>query len=92
MTSIRTKYLAPTDRRGARIKADAGLGRTTTIAYRYDLDHEGRHDAAALALCRKFKWTGRLARGGTENGCAYVFLTDEDADVVTIPLDTTHEA
>lgn len=46
---IRTKYLGPTNTRGARIKAWAG-DRSVTIPYPYELNTEDAHMAAADKL------------------------------------------
>jgi len=50
--NIKTKYLPPTDTRGARIKATCELG-TTTISYPYELSEDACHQAAADALRKK---------------------------------------
>jgi hypothetical protein len=67
MQAILTRYLSPTDRHGARIKATAWAG-SETIAVDHSLDVEARHVAAALALRDKLGWkqpfvTGCLADG-----------------------------
>jgi hypothetical protein len=48
-TTIRTKYLCPTETRGARIRA-TGAGRSRSISYPYELSGEAVHRAAAEAL------------------------------------------
>ena len=66
MQAIVTKYLSPTNRRGARIKAAAQAG-SITAPWDYDLDTCANHRAAALALAGKFKWLeySNLSEGGT---------------------------
>jgi hypothetical protein len=76
--AIVTKYIAPTNKRGARIKATAAAG-SVTIGY----DEAGttpdeRHYAAAQKLAAKFGWTdpknyGPLIAGGLPDG-SYVFV------------------
>ena len=53
MQSIQTKYLPPTDTKGARIKAICERG-TRTIAYPYELSGDSAHREAALQLVEMF--------------------------------------
>ena len=76
MNSIATKFLGPTNSRGARIKATTGSGRSLTIPYDYELGDKS-HSKAALELARKFGWSGSLIEGHTEHGNVYVFSTGE---------------
>ena len=62
MQAIKTKYLGPTDHRGSRLKATASGG-SVTIPWDYELDTEGNHRYAALALCDKLQWRGRMISG-----------------------------
>lgn len=71
--SIVTRYIGPSNVRGARIVADAGMKRRVYIPYPHELSGEACHRAAAEALCERFGWTGTLAVGGTERGYAYVW-------------------
>lgn len=86
MTTITTKYIPASNRRGSRIKADAGMNRTVTISYPHELSGEAAHLEAALALCSKFDWHGKLVSGGMEKGYAFVFLESGkyQADVHTV--------
>lgn len=52
MQAIITKYMGPTNTKGARIKATCESG-SLTISYDHDLDSDGNHRAAAEALCAK---------------------------------------
>lgn len=73
--AIVTKYLGPTDFRGARIKATASAG-SITIPYDSALDIEVNHFNAARALANKFQWKGKLIGGGLPEkfgGNVYVF-------------------
>ena len=75
--AIVTKYLGPTNYRGARIKADAGEGRKLTISYPHEISGDTNvHAAAAIALCQKMGWDDDdLLGGGTPTGCVFVFAT-----------------
>jgi len=81
--SITTKYIGPTDRTGSRIKATSSSGLSKTIHYDDALDTDDNHKAAAIALCKKMDWKGRLATGGAPKGTGnvYVFI---DADTFEV--------
>lgn len=53
--AIVTKYLGPTNTRGARVKATAYAG-SVTIPWDDAKDVDDNHYAAALALAFKFEW------------------------------------
>jgi len=55
MQAIVTKYLGPTNSRGARVKAFCDAG-GITVPWDYALDTEGNHDRAARALIQKLGW------------------------------------
>jgi hypothetical protein len=83
LQAITTKYLAPTNTRGARIKATAAAG-SITIPWDYALNACENHHAAACALARKYDWTDELglairphAFGMLPQGSGYVmaFIT-----------------
>lgn len=77
MQAITTKFLGPTNHRGARIKASAQAG-SVTVHYEYGADGvDGAHDIAAEALIRKLGWFGTWTRGGTPDwkGNVYVCLS-----------------
>lgn len=75
MQAIVTKYLGPTNRRGARVKATSASGQSVTIPYSSELPDELAHRQAAEALCRKLKWDNvqKLVSGGLKSGFAFVF-------------------
>lgn len=72
--SITTKYFGPTDRTGSRIKATSSGGLSKTVPYDHALDLDNNHKAAAVALCKKQGWTGRIAVGGAAKGTGNVFV------------------
>lgn len=67
MQAIITKYLGPTDKRGARIKASSGAG-SITIPYPFALSNDDVHAKAAKTLCAKLGWTGTLVIGHFDDG------------------------
>lgn len=77
MQAIQTRYLSPTNTRGARIKAWAAAG-SITISYPYELSGQAVHRKAAEALLEKLGWNdahyGGLLGGQLESGdYAFVF-------------------
>ena len=76
MIAILTKFIGPTNYRGARVKAFTTSGLRIIVPWDHALNVEENHDAAAIALCRKMGWGGKLVRGGTEVGYAYAFLRE----------------
>ena len=77
MQAIVTKYLGPTNSRGARVKATCQAG-SVTIRWDDARDVDANHDAAAYTLARKLGWISqtsgkpysgeRLLRGGMPKG------------------------
>ena len=84
MVAITTKYHGPTNTRGARLTADAGLGRKLSVPYPLDADGVQAHAVAVRALCAKMDWRGRMLAGGVEDG-SYVFVWDDSAAVEVKP-------
>lgn len=77
MKAIYTEYFGPTNYCGSRIKASDGDGHTITISVEAEWNHETAHNEAAIALCRKMKWSGPLMRGEVKIAgkirCVYTF-------------------
>jgi hypothetical protein len=81
MIAIHTKYISPTNTRGARIKAyTAGLGDrkgfAATIPYPYELSYEAVHFKAVQALIKNnnLDWdTTAMRWGDSADGKGYVF-------------------
>lgn len=69
--AITTRYLGPTNHHGARIKATAQAG-SVTVPYDHELNPEGAHAKAAMALADKWGWGGRWVGGATATGYAFV--------------------
>ena len=81
MLAIHTKYIGPTDTRGARIKAYTAAcgdrkGFTVTIPYPYDLSYERVHFKAVQFLIEKHNldWdTAAMRYGDSADGKGFVF-------------------
>ena len=67
MQAIITKYIEPTNVRGARIKATAAAG-NVTIPFPHELNLYERHEKAARALLDKLGWDFELASGDLPDG------------------------
>lgn len=84
MQAIQTRYLGPTNHRGARIKAWAAAG-SVTIDYPHELSGQACHRKAAEALLVKLGWLdahyGGLLGGQLESGdYAFVFNSELSKD------------
>lgn len=76
MQAIETRYLGPTNFRGARIKATCQAG-SVTVAYAYESGgSDAAHDIAARAMIENKGWFGVWVRGHKADGtgCVYVCL------------------
>jgi hypothetical protein len=77
MQAIVTKYIGPSDTKGARIKATCDAG-SITIGYPHELSGEAVHAAAAMALVRKLGWATDFYKdwvaGGLPEQKGYVFV------------------
>ena len=74
MKAISVKYLSPTDHKGARLKATDGDGNSITISYPHEFSPPKCQSQAAVALCRKMGWTGKLQAGCIGNLWVFVFV------------------
>lgn len=85
MIAIHTKYISPTNHRGARIKAytaDCGdrKGFSVTISYPHELSYEACHFQAVKALVLKFglAWDLENMRyGDSADGRGYSFCFNQ---------------
>ena len=77
MIAIQTKYLSPTNTKGARIKAWAtGRPWSTTIPYDYSKSHELPHFEAVKAYLEKHKFECDIQGmrfGSVDNGYVFCF-------------------
>jgi hypothetical protein len=70
--AIITKFIGPTNYRGARVKARCDAG-SVTVPWNYAIGIEGNHKAAALALAQKLDWSGDWIGGGMPDS-GYCFV------------------
>ena len=75
MQTIRTKWLAPTNHRGSRVKAISASGHSTvTVGWDWALGVEGNHIEAARVLAEKMAWDGSWVAGDWDGLGGYVFV------------------
>lgn len=86
MTTITTKFLGPTNNRGARYKAFDDDGHNTTLYIDHALNSEQNHNRAAIALCKKMGWEGPLFSGDISKG-QKVYIFYDYSNVIEVPLD-----
>lgn len=73
MQAITTKYLGPTNYRGARVKATCEAG-SVTVSWDHALGSEENHDAACRALALKLGWHGQWLGGDLPNTCGKAYV------------------
>jgi hypothetical protein len=74
--AIVTKFIGPSNVRGARVKATADAG-SITLSWDHALNHERNHKAAAMALASKYGWHGRYVGGGMPSNTGNVYVCDD---------------
>lgn len=82
MKAIETKYHGPGNVRGSRFIASDLDGNRVVCSADDRLNSDDNHKAAAVALCRKMKWSGKL-QGGFLKGCM-VWTFEDDRYQVTV--------
>ena len=78
--AIQTRYLGPTNTRGARVKATADAG-SITLSWDHALNATDNHRVAAEALADRYGWrdNGERLVGGCIGGPGYVWtVVDPD--------------
>lgn len=73
MIAIQTKYLAPTNNRGTRIKAFTHTGQSITIGWDYSLENYANYKKAALTLIEIMEWSKDITGGSTKDGYTFTF-------------------
>lgn len=71
--AIETKWLGPTNYRGARVKASAQAG-SITLPWDHTKDVADNHIAAAQALAAKYGWEGSYVGGAKADDTGYAFV------------------
>jgi hypothetical protein len=74
MKAITTIYHGSTNTRSSKITASEPDGKRVSISYPHELNQEDAHSLAAMTLCNKMGWTGKLVCGNIKNGYVHVFI------------------
>lgn len=77
MQTITTKYLAPTNTLGARIKATTSSGSSKTISYPYELSGSECHIKALRELNKQLDWSGDMTYSSTDTGYIFAFVNED---------------
>lgn len=75
--AIKTKYLGPTNYRGARVKASYAAG-SIVINWDYELNVEQNHEKAVKSLIKELGWTGKWVGGFYNNEGYFVQVIKGD--------------
>lgn len=74
MIAITTRFLGPTNTKGARIVAETANGHRIVRPYDCAGSSTARHAQVACELARSLQWSPEvLFEGGTKNGSVFVF-------------------
>lgn len=73
--AITTKFIGPTNHKGARVKAVAQAG-SITVSWDYRLGIDDNHRVAASVLMEKFSWSGKLVGGWDHKENGVFVITD----------------
>lgn len=92
MQAIETRYIQPTNTKGAKVKAITESGLSVTLPYDDGLTGSNAHWPAALALATKLGWHGEWVCCAV-NGCkrGYVFAL-VSRDGMPVPTHTVPKA
>ena len=81
--TVITRFLAPTDTQGARVKARTMTGRhSVTLPWDYEKSVDGNHETAAAALVERMEWdhvpTWRGSAAPENSKDAFIFVAVRD--------------
>lgn len=76
MKAIKTKYFGPSNVRGSRVIASDDDGNRIILSWADNLNGDENHRHAAMMLCKKMNWTGRLCMGKLKDSYIHTFIAD----------------
>lgn len=82
MKCIQTRYISPSNTRGARITAHDSDGNRVTVPYPHDA--RDPHEVAVRALCARMDWHGQLLAGASADGKGYTYVWVEPSRLLTV--------
>lgn len=83
MQTIITKYHGPGNVRASRCSATAAGGTRVYLEWDAALHIEANHNLAAIALARKFGWSGKMHSGLLPDG-SRVYIFDNGSDALEV--------
>lgn len=79
MKAITVTYHGPTNFKGSRLIASDRDGNRAQVSYRSELNHDDNFRFAAIALCKKMNWDGKLVHGSLgSNSDVFVWLDSRE--------------
>ena len=82
--AIETKYLGPTNHRGARIAATTESGIRVVLNWDHSMSPQDNHTAAARAVAEAREWNGEWCGGSTKAGYVFVRRIDDMCEAFTV--------
>lgn len=76
MQAIQTRYLGPTNYRGARVSAQCDAGRAV-VPWNHALNVEQNHAAACAALVARLGWPGTWISGALPGSAGYAHVCQD---------------
>lgn len=81
MKTIETRYIGPSNYRGARISATDCGDHHVYVPYPQELSGAEAHWPAAQKLARQLGWKGTMIAGGTKAGYVFVFAEGDAFEI-----------
>lgn len=80
MQSIETKFIAPSNVKGSRVKAwNNQKSKSLTLDYQHGLNYEANMQNVAFMLATKLGWKGEFVGGHTSQGMVFVIRSEKDS-------------
>lgn len=76
MKAITTKFHGAGNVKGARYSASDSDGNRVVLSIDYSFGSMANHTKAAVTLCRKMGWHGKMVSAETKDGMVFSFVRD----------------
>ncbi len=80
MQAIQTKYIAPSNNKGARIQA-ISYAKTIVLPYAYELDNEANHKLVCMTLMEVLGWEFAINTGQLKDGSYVHTLLNKEVNL-----------
>lgn len=84
MQTIITKYIGPTNFKGARVKATSTSGKSITVSWNHEMNADGNHRAAMIELLNRLDWKVKQYARGNLTGGAMVWVAVTNSSVISV--------